>query len=401
MSPHLVVATEQQVGPAESASRALEALSRSGDSDLQEIVNLVHSICEVESAAISILHGDEYHLIVTAGIDPLVCSADDTLCVNTMDCHFGVFVEDASRDERFRTSPYVDGTYLALRFYASAPIYAPSGDMVGRLCLFDHRSKVLNALQEQTLTTLAANVSGVLELRMRQQEEAHQRAETMAASEEVLRVAAQISHDMRIPLTALTTSLDMLHESHPADIDPVRLRVFNSARRSAQRMSRMVEGILRLNDVERSIHLSKVDLSKVAHQVVADAGAELQQARASVKVEHLPTVRADAGQMYSLLLNLVTNSVKFARPGVPPVIRFTSQRTKNGWRISVLDNGSGIPAEKRAEVFSMFSRLDTSVEGHGIGLATVARIVGAHGGQVGAKDAPDHGTEIWFELPDR
>lgn len=384
-----------------SARLVLQALSRAGDADLQDIVNLVQSICEVDWAAISILDGDEYQLRVTAGLEPLTCQADETLCVHTMDCHDSFFVEDASGDARFQESPYVDGSVMSIRFYGSAPVYAPDGDMVGRLCVFDSRSRTLTPLQEQTLATLASNISGVLELRMRQAEAEQLRAEHVAANEEVLRVAAQISHDLRIPLTALTTSLDMLHESNPDDMDPIRMRVFASARRSAQRMARMVEGILRLNDVDRSLTLHEVDLDRTVHQVVADAGPMLQQARASVEVGGLPEVVADGAQMYSLVLNLITNAVKFARPGVPPRIQFTSRRTRTGWQISVVDNGAGIPPERRQEVFSMFARLNTSVEGHGIGLATVARIVQAHGGTVGIADAPEQGTEVWFELPHR
>ena len=78
----------------------------------------------------------------------------------------------------------------------------------------------------------------------------------------------------------------------------------------------------------------------------------------------------------------------------------TSRRTADGWRLSVSDNGVGIPADRRVDVFSLFSRLDSDVAGHGIGLATVARIAAAHGGHVGVETAPGGGTEIWVELPD-
>ena len=64
------------------------------------------------------------------------------------------------------------------------------------------------------------------------------------------------------------------------------------------------------------------------------------------------------------------------------------------------DNGVGIPEHRRRDVFSLFSRVDDGVSGYGIGLATVARIIAAHGGRVGAEEAPGGGTEIWFEVPD-
>lgn len=383
------------------AARALSALTVFGDSDLQEIVNLVRSICDVQYVGVAILDGDIFNLRVTAGIAPFVGSVEESLCAHTAEHSETIVVHDARDDERFRNSPYVDGRRLAVRYFASAPLHGPDDTMVGRLCVLDDKPRVLDDVQVQTISTLAANASQVIQLRIRQAEDEQHRAEHLAASEEVLRVAAQISHDLRVPLTSLTTSLDMLHEAEPDDIDPIRRRVFASARRSAQRMARMVEGILRLNDVDRSITFRDSDLKRVARQVVADSEAMLEQAGASVTIGPLPTVYADGDQMYSLLLNLLTNAVKFTRPGVAPVVDISAARSSDGWRISVTDNGTGVPAAKRAEVFSMFSRLNSSVEGHGIGLATVARIVHVHGGRVGIRDAPEQGTEVWFELPDR
>jgi signal transduction histidine kinase len=104
--------------------------------------------------------------------------------------------------------------------------------------------------------------------------------------------------------------------------------------------------------------------------------------------------------MYSVLQNLLTNSVKFAREGVPPEVLISARRIHDHWRVSVRDNGIGIPEDHRSDVFSLFSRVERGVAGHGIGLATVARIVAAHGGQVGVDPVEGPGTEIWFELPD-
>jgi signal transduction histidine kinase len=103
--------------------------------------------------------------------------------------------------------------------------------------------------------------------------------------------------------------------------------------------------------------------------------------------------------MYSVLQNLVANSVKFARPDVPAWVRISARRAGPCWRISVRDNGVGIPEDRRVDVFSLFSRTGSEIEGHGIGLATVARIVKAHGGRAGVEPVPGSGTEVWFEVP--
>jgi signal transduction histidine kinase len=138
----------------------------------------------------------------------------------------------------------------------------------------------------------------------------------------------------------------------------------------------------------------------VVDQLLLDSEALLEPVGATIVAGRLPVVQADPDDMYSVLQNLVLNSVKFARPDVPPRVLITSRRTGNGWRLSVSDNGVGIPENRRVDVFSLFSRVQTDVSGHGIGLATVARIVSAHGGRVGIESAQGGGAEIWFELPD-
>ncbi len=380
--------------------QALRTLSRIGDADLEEMVTLVQSVCGVKSAAISVLVEDEYHLLVTAGMEPLTCDAGDSLCTHTRHVHETVIVEDARLDDRFNRSPYVDGRLRAVRFYASAPIYAPDGSMVGRLCLFDREPKTLTPLQERTLTTLAHNITKVLELRTIQNSDVQPSTTQLTSSDDALRLAAQISHDLRIPLTALSTSLDMLHESPPSDLDPARLRVFETARRSARRMGRMLDSLLDLDQAGSLRDVTDVDLTSLAQQVVSDVDGLLAQAGATVRIGTLPVVRADADQLYSVFLNLVSNAVKFRRPGVVPEVRIDGRRTDTGWRVSVVDNGCGIPADKRDDVFAMFTRINTSVEGSGIGLATVQRVVESHGGRVGVDEPDGSGAVVWFELPD-
>jgi len=91
--------------------------------------------------------------------------------------------------------------------------------------------------------------------------------------------------------------------------------------------------------------------------------------------------------------------VKFARPDVPAWVRISARRAGQHWRVSVRDNGVGIPDDRRVDAFSLFSRTGSEIEGHGIGLATVARIVKAHGGRAGIEPVPGSGTEVWFEVP--
>ena len=162
----------------------------------------------------------------------------------------------------------------------------------------------------------------------------------------------------------------------------------------------MLEQAMEFGDLRGPPAKRDVDLARVVRAAAARLGPAPGTGGRRIVVGELPVVRADPDDMYSVLQNLITNSVKFARPDVPAVVHITSRRTAEAGASRCRDNGVGIPPDRRVDVFSLFSRLDSDVAGHGIGLATVARIVAAHGGHVGVETAPGGGTEIWVDLPD-
>ncbi len=126
----------------------------------------------------------------------------------------------------------------------------------------------------------------------------------------------------------------------------------------------------------------------------------------SLRVADLPVVPGDSGPLRVVVQNLVANAAKFARPDVPVAIEVSGYLTDRFWRLEVADNGRGVPLEERTRVLEPLVRLDKRVPGSGIGLATCARIVAAHGGSIGVTDGLDEGlpvgevgTTVWLEIP--
>lgn len=386
-------AAVRQASP-RTSKRFRRALAQAGETDLQGIVDLLRSVCEVEIAAIGLLDQGDFHYLVLAGTDALSSPVELSLCRHAMTVP-GVFViPDTHDDERTRDTPFVNGARKALRFYASAPVNAPDGTTVGRLCLFDTRPRQLTPVHEQTLLTLTDVVGKILQLRLDRLDE----ADAIPLGRD-LEMAARVSHDLRLPLAALDATLEMLKDNLD-DTNPLAVeRLISRARGSVDRMSGLVDGLMRLHELTSEPKRSEVDLEVVATKVCADLEPMIEEAGAAVLIAALPTLRADPDLMYSALLNLVSNAVKFARPGVPPVVTVRGSRVDGGWRISVVDNGAGVPVDQREAVFGLFTRL-TDRPGHGIGLTTVAQIVRVHGGIAGVDDGDGPGSEFWFELPD-
>ena len=292
------------------------------------------------------------------------------------------------------------GTTTPARFHASAPIHAPGGEMVGRLFVTGPEPKTLTGLQRRSLETLALNVTKLIELRvLRARETSVAPGGNQASTTVISQLAAELSHDMRIPLTSIIASVEMLEDQLGDNPDRAVGALLERTTRAADRMARMLEQNMDLGSQSDAPVTRAVDLARVVRQLIADSATLLERHGATIEVEDLPVVFANPDNMYSVLQNLVMNSVTYARPDVPAVVRIFADRKRDGWRITVQDNGVGIPEHRRVDIFSLFSRVDRDVAGHGIGLATVARIVTAHGGRVGAEAAPGGGAEIWFELP--
>jgi signal transduction histidine kinase len=143
---------------------------------------------------------------------------------------------------------------------------------------------------------------------------------------------------------------------------------------------------------------AEVDLAAVLAEVSEDLTVAL--AGASLTAGPLPVVTGDPVQLRAVVQNLVANAAKFVQPGVAPKIAVSAARVAGGWRIEVADHGIGIRIEHRERVFEPLARIDQRLPGCGIGLATVRRVIDAHGGRIGLAETPGGGTTAWFELPD-
>ncbi len=407
-------------------ARTIVDVLTSPDAELDELLGLLASLCDSPAAGVTVFAGSDLHVPVAVGVRPFVSPVSETFCGATRD-HDGLFcVEDAAEDPRFARFATTDGPFGKVRFYASAPLHGPGGTMVGRLCVIDESPRTLTPLQLRSLRTLAVSASQRLELRLREHaalsdvprspapEVPHRSgAPTPAPSrtdgsdrpprddasvtERVSQLAAELSHDLRVPLTSVIASVELLEEELGDHPDRAVASLLTRAVRAADRMIRMLDQNMGVGG--EGNRLTRVDLGEVVDQLVLDSAPILEPVGALVEYRGLPVVRADPDDMYSVLQNLVTNSVKFARPDVPAWVRISARPAGELWRISVRDNGVGIAEDRRVDVFSLFSRTGGEVEGHGIGLATVARIVKAHGGRAGVEPVPGSGTEVWFEVP--
>jgi signal transduction histidine kinase len=386
------------------------ALETGGARDLHALAELAALVCGVPNSAINLITRDHQHQIAAAGIDPSVCSREDSMCAVVLDDTRTVVVSDASADPRFSANPFVSGEIDDVRFYASAPLITPDGTTIGRLCVFDTEPHELAADRADVLQVVAARVVDVLELRLRSRqleqslEELTRTQEELTRSNELLSLfAGQVSHDLRSPLTAVLANAELLATEPVIAQDPAVADLVVATINAGHRMAAMIDTILAYARTGARLERRTVRMDDLLDNVLADLSPLVSSRSAQVRRDGLPEVQADADQLYAVLLNLVSNAVKFTPPDRVPEVVVAAARQDGMWRVTVSDNGPGIPSSDRETVFELHSRgtrgAQKVVEGSGIGLATARRAVEAHGGRIGIDDGADGGTTIWFTLP--
>jgi len=379
--------------------------------DLLALVDVAAQIAEVPLATINLITDAEQHQIATRGFDASVCAREDSMCNVVLHDKEPVIVADASLDPRFKDNPFVTGEIGDVRFYATHQLRTPQDVVIGTLCVFDLVPRTITDAQEEALVKLADRVVDLLELELRSRELAQSVVELENARDELERsnaaltaFAGQVSHDLRNPLSAIRMSLGLLEEQlegESPDLSDVEF-VLGRATSGAERMQLLINDLLNYARIGGEMARKPVDLGAVLEDVRADLAGPL--AGATLAVGSLPTVTGDYVQLRAVVQNLVANSAKFVERGQParlevdaravPVAAGEPERVQ----LCVVDHGIGVPEADRERVFQPLARVHEDVEGHGIGLATVRRIVDAHGGRIWLEETPGGGATVVLEL---
>lgn len=215
--------------------------------------------------------------------------------------------------------------------------------------------------------------------------------------------ASRVAHDVRGPLTPLAFALQMLERDFADDAN--RRLLIERGIRSLGNVNRLVDDLLAF---ARASAKPEADARARLDAAVAGAVQDLETAaaaaRVSVVVEEVPgcDVACSPGVLSSIVTNLVSNAIKHMPPeAVERAVRVRAKVDRARACIEVADTGAGLPASMRERIFEPYVRLNERQPGLGLGLATVRRLVQAHGGHVGVRSNEGAGAIFWFEMPVR
>ena len=228
------------------------------------------------------------------------------------------------------------------------------------------------------------------------------KTEELARSNRDLEQFAYVaSHDLQEPLRMVTSYVELLARRYHGKLDSNADEFINFAMDGASRMRKLINDLLTYSRVKtQGKTLEPTDCEGVLHQSLDNLKMAIEENKAVVTHDSLPTVMADNPQLMELFQNLVGNAIKF-RGSEPPRIHVSASRNGSGWIFSVRDNGIGIAPEYFKRIFIIFQRLHSreKYDGTGIGLAICQRIVERHRGRIWVESEVGKGATFYFTLP--
>ncbi|MFC5569160.1 CHASE domain-containing protein [Lysobacter yangpyeongensis] len=274
-----------------------------------------------------------------------------------------------------------------------APVQGGVGqDVTGLVQVEDVTERVRAQARVQALNrTLEARVV----MRTRELSQANQELEAFAYS---------VSHDLRAPLRSIEGFSRILIERYESQLDEGGRDYLWRVRKAALRMGELIDAILQISRLGRAeLRREQVDLSRMALEVVDELRADDPGRDLAVRIMPGLAAVGDATLLRNLLGNLLGNAWKFTRGREGAVIEFGAFDVPGGeTEFYVRDNGAGFAQAYVDKLFRPFQRLHSqeTFSGHGIGLASVRRIVERHGGRIRAEGREGEGAVFYFTLPE-
>lgn len=230
------------------------------------------------------------------------------------------------------------------------------------------------------------------------------------ANQQLTRVNADLdsfvymaAHDLRGPINNLEGLVQALHDSLPTALPPEAGFLLNMMRDAVVRFQRTLG---QLNDVLQ-LHQAHdpaappVELAPVVDDLRQDLLPALKQTGGTLEVEAAacPLIAMPAKSLRSLLYNLLSNAIKYRHPERPPCVRLNCSTQDGFWHLTVQDNGLGLTDSQQASLFALFRRFHSHVEGSGLGLYTIKKIVENLGGRVEVRSELGVGSTFSVYIP--
>ena len=228
-------------------------------------------------------------------------------------------------------------------------------------------------------------------------------ADLESINKELEAFAYSISHDLRAPLRHMAGYTELLQKKASSVVDEKSNHYMAMILDSAKRMGNLIDDLLAFSRIGRAeTQKTLVSLAQLVKEALTEVRQDTEGRNIAWRIGVLPEFYGDRSMLRLVLVNLISNAIKFTRTRAQAEIEIgCAKGNKDDLIVFVRDNGVGFDMKYVNKLFGVFQRLHDSdaFEGTGIGLATVQRIIHRHGGEVWAQGVVDSGATFYFSAP--
>lgn len=229
----------------------------------------------------------------------------------------------------------------------------------------------------------------------------HQSTQLQAVNKEMEAFAYSVSHDLRAPLRGIDGFSQVLLEQYTDQLDEQGKHYLNRVRQGSQQMGKLIDDMLQLSRLTRGeLTIATVNLSTMVKNIITELQARESERIVSFMVAENIVVQGDEQLLHAVLQNLLENAWKYTSKHQSACIEFGVTEHQGQLAYFIKDDGAGFDMKYVGKLFGAFQRLHGTAEfpGTGVGLATVARIIHRHGGEVWAQAEVEKGATFYFTL---
>ena len=385
-----------------NALKRYQILDTPPDGSFDRVTALASKLLKVPIAITSLVDSDRIWFKSRYGLDVEEVGKDPGLCASAILDFEPYVLNDAKTDPRSLANPLVAGE-AGFRFYAGVPLTTHDNFNLGVLCVIDYKPRTITDEELDILKSLAQIIMDEMELRLASRH-------IHKLSKEKSHLLTVLSHEIRTPMNGVMGMAGLLQSTEWDQEQKEYVDVIESSGNSLLTMLNHILDFSKMDAGKMDLNLEPFDLRSCTTEVLKLFKSEQKEIDFLHNIDPgIPlTLMGDSQKIRQILINLVGNAVKFTNKGAVKVtIHLQKELDTHSKDVSLIfmvsDTGTGIPADKREQLFEPFTQAHSSTSankygGTGLGLSICKQLVELMDGSIWLKESSDKGTTFAFEI---
>lgn len=368
-----------------------------------DIVTIASHICNMPIVLLSLVDDKRQFFKSKVGIDIDETPVEYAVCYHAILSQEELFeVPDLREDDRFKNNPLVTGGPKMVSYFGVS-LKNSDGISFGTLCVISQDNpRTISDDQKLILKKLANQVIHLLELRKQNFELKRYQEEAAYYSSQMEDFAHTAAHDLRAPLRAVKSFLQLIELKRVDDVDEKEKKYFEFIYTNVDMMNQLIVDLLDYAKSDSKINEKEViDLNVFIAQIFNSLVEHHHLSSSMLYLKQMPTIHYSKLALHMIFYNLIDNSLKYRNQERVLELKIDYKSDLFHYYFEVEDNGIGISAEYYDIIFKPFKRLHAKSEfvGSGLGLASVKKIVQKLGGAISVKSTLGKGTKFIITIP--